>query len=203
MANERRGAAPGTGLVVLPLFIGLTLAACVIAGVFGICHDQLTYTLSEEYYTKFKFIQFGIAQAQRNRLGVAEVGWLASWWVGLILGCVLVPFAVRLRGLPRIIGRALIAFALVVVVAALSGAEGLLYAMTMADIPHEIVRYQQPIHDVRHFFWVGSMHNLSYMGALLGMVVAVVYLCWVEREDRRSTASRPARVKQSAEAVEG
>ena len=194
MASDRRGA----GLVVLPLFIGLTLVACGIAGIFGICHDQLTYTLSEEYYTKFKFIQFGIPEALPTRFKVAMVGWLASWWVGLILGCVLVPFAVRLRGLKRIIGRALIAFALVVVVAALSGVAGLIYAMTGADVPDGIVRYQQPISDVRHFSWVGIMHNMTYLGALLGMLVGVGYLCWVERTDRLSTQSRLAPAKRSA-----
>ena len=37
------------------LFLAL---AVVIAGVFGIVHDQISYTVSSEYYTRFKFPQF-------------------------------------------------------------------------------------------------------------------------------------------------
>jgi hypothetical protein len=38
----------------------LAVAACLLAGVYGILHDQLTYTISPEYNTKFKFYQFGL-----------------------------------------------------------------------------------------------------------------------------------------------
>ncbi|WP_321516153.1 hypothetical protein [Marinifilum fragile] len=38
----------------------LILIASMLGGVYGMLHDQITYTISEEYYTKFKFIQFGI-----------------------------------------------------------------------------------------------------------------------------------------------
>ncbi len=41
-------------------FLLILLVAPLLGGIYGILHDQLTYTLSEEYYTKFKFIQFGI-----------------------------------------------------------------------------------------------------------------------------------------------
>ena len=37
---------------------GMLLAAAagaMLAGVYGILHDQVTYTISEEYFTRFKF----------------------------------------------------------------------------------------------------------------------------------------------------
>ena len=44
-------------LNILLLLIGTTL---IMAGIYGILHDQLTYTISPEYYTKFKFYHFGL-----------------------------------------------------------------------------------------------------------------------------------------------
>ena len=41
-------------------FIALVVSACVIAGVYGAIHDQISFTVSSEYFTKFKYIQFGL-----------------------------------------------------------------------------------------------------------------------------------------------
>ena len=62
---------------ILPLFVPLAIIA---AGIFGALHDQISYTISSEYYTKFKFNQFGLLhQSLPTRVRVAEVGWRASW----------------------------------------------------------------------------------------------------------------------------
>lgn len=42
------------------ILILIILIAPIIGGLYGILHDQLTYTISPEYYTKFKFYQFGL-----------------------------------------------------------------------------------------------------------------------------------------------
>ena len=36
----------------------IVIIAALTGGIYGAIHDQLTYTISPEYYTKFKFIQF-------------------------------------------------------------------------------------------------------------------------------------------------
>jgi hypothetical protein len=78
--------------LVLLLIIALSP---LIAGLYGSIHDQLTYTISPEYYTKFKFYQFGLydigneAHLPHPRTAVAVVGFLATWWMGLPIGAVL------------------------------------------------------------------------------------------------------------------
>ncbi len=63
----------------------LALAGMGIAGIFGILHDQITYTISPEYFTRMKFDQFSYADfGYPPRIFVAEIGFLATWWVGLI-----------------------------------------------------------------------------------------------------------------------
>ena len=67
----------------------------LIAGIYGIIHDQITYRLSESYFTEFKFHQFASNDprslftpnfAYADRIFVAVIGFLATWWVGLFAG---------------------------------------------------------------------------------------------------------------------
>jgi hypothetical protein len=57
----------------------------LIAGAYGIVHDQVTYTIAPEYFTKLKFHQFHYADfGLGNRIFAATIGFLATWWVGAI-----------------------------------------------------------------------------------------------------------------------
>ena len=38
--------------------LGVAAVGSVLAGVYGIFHDQVTYAISPEYFTKLKFDQF-------------------------------------------------------------------------------------------------------------------------------------------------
>ena len=43
-------------VVYVGIFFAFVVAAVAAAGVFGIVHDQISYSVSPEYYTKFKFV---------------------------------------------------------------------------------------------------------------------------------------------------
>ena len=76
------------------------------AGLFGIVHGQIGYTVSDEYFTKFKFIQFGVRDAfLSERVGAGLVGFLASWWMGIPLG-LLCGAAGFVQRSPALMGRA-------------------------------------------------------------------------------------------------
>src|SRR4051812_43372696 len=97
---------PRIALRNLPLMFGISFAGALIAGAYGILHDQVTYTLSEEYFTKFKAVQFRWADlGWPRRVFVSEVGFLATWWVGFIAGWFLarvtVPYVPRTIALRR------------------------------------------------------------------------------------------------------
>ena len=79
---------------ILTIFLVAAMAS-VIAGIYGVINDQITFSISSEYYTKFKFIQFNLANENNidkikfPRIFVAIVGFLATWWFGLVLGFIL------------------------------------------------------------------------------------------------------------------
>jgi hypothetical protein len=41
------------------VFAATIFFTIIIAGLYGIIHDQITYSISPEYFTKFKYRQFG------------------------------------------------------------------------------------------------------------------------------------------------
>jgi hypothetical protein len=52
----------------------------LLAGFYGILHDQVTYSISNEYFTRLKFPQFHYANfGLSHRVFVAEIGFLATW----------------------------------------------------------------------------------------------------------------------------
>ena len=81
---------PGIPLSRWPAMLGIAFLGAGIAGLYGIVHDQVTYSISQEYFTRLKFTQFRWANMGLPvRVFVAEIGFLATWWVGLIAGWVL------------------------------------------------------------------------------------------------------------------
>ena len=64
----------------LPAMLGYALLGSLVAGVYGIIHDQVTYSISTEYFTRLKFSQFHYANfGFRPRVFVGEIGFLATW----------------------------------------------------------------------------------------------------------------------------
>src|SRR6266404_8803101 len=71
----------------LLIYVLLVVLAVAVAGFYGIIHNQISYTVSPEYFTKFKFRQFGFVDMQLpERVRASMVGFLASWWMGIPIG---------------------------------------------------------------------------------------------------------------------
>jgi hypothetical protein len=161
--------------------IRLAVLGAVVAGVYGAIHDQISFTISEEYFTKLKFHQFSYANFGLSpRIFAAEVGFLASWWVGLIAGWLLAR--VGLADLPPS-GRfkqISTAFLIVGLTAVICGtAASLLAIFTTRNgylAPWEHWRRALGLRDLRSFVVVAYLHNGSYLGGLLGFIAAALYV---------------------------
>ncbi|MBO0699181.1 MAG: hypothetical protein J2P46_12365 [Zavarzinella sp.] len=173
----------------LALFPVLLAAGCVIAGLYGAVHDQVSYTVSPDYFHAFKFHQFGIPAEQHDRVGAAVVGWRASWWMGLVIGPPVLLVGLVLPDARAYLTRSLAAFAVVAATALAAGLGALAYAsatVTAADAPGYWV--PDGVADPVAFVRVGIMHSFSYLGGLFGIVTACIYLLLA----RVRLARRPA-----------
>jgi hypothetical protein len=164
----------------LLVYVLLVVLAVLVAGLYGVVHNQISYTVSPEYFTKFKFRQFGLVDTPLpGRVRAAMVGFLASWWMGIPIGLLVSAAGFTHRGHRRMFRVSLWSLAIVVAFTLLFGLCGLLYgyfktaSINPADyrdwfIPDDVV-------NLRRFLCAGYMHNSSYLGGVLGIVVGWIF----------------------------
>lgn len=169
---------------ILTIFLVAAMAS-VIAGIYGVINDQITFSISSEYYTKFKFIQFNLANENNidkikfPRIFVSIVGFLATWWFGLVLGFILGFINLIQTSWQNLFKVSFNALLIAILVTFITGILGLFYGFFFLShqprsnfegwfIPYNLENF-------RNFIAVGSMHNFSYIGGILGLIVAIFY----------------------------
>lgn len=138
----------------------------LVSASYGVIHDQLTFSISREYFSQFKFVQFAWADP-RPALGergfVAVIGILASWWVGAFAGWFLGRIAIWRTGEPLPISQGLQAFARIFVWAVSLGFLAGILAPS-SGTPEIAIAFNR----------VGQIHNFGYLGAAIGLIHAIV-----------------------------
>lgn len=175
----------------------IILLSPFIGGLYGIVHDQFTYTISPEYYTKFKFYQFGLWEERQymeegHRLNVAAVGFMATWWMGVPIGIIIGALGLIQTNARRMLAVSFLALGIVIVLAMLTGLAGLCVGYAFEDaagwwLPENLIHK-------RDFIAVGSMHNYSYLGGLAGLAAGIFYSVHRKRKFNRSDQEIPAPV---------
>jgi hypothetical protein len=170
---------PRIALADVPPMILVALIGGVIAGLYGIIHDQITYSISPEYFTKLKFEQFRYADlGLGDRVFVSTIGFLATWWVGFIAAWFLARRLIPNQ--PRDQAYQQIRTGIVCIIAfGLSfGIGGYGYGLWRgpdADYSSWTWAVREfKIRDTWSFVRVAYIHNAGYLGGLIGLVVALV-----------------------------
>ena len=170
----RRVLAPSLSRTGVLRCLSAAIVGTLLAATFGIVHDQITYTISPEYFTHFKFQQF--AQVNPNgppRLFVAVIGVLATWWVGLIAGWIIGRQNCRLpSGFTwQVRAQFFILLATTIIGSALGGIYGaFLSEISLDDL---LTLEQVGITDPDAFRTVGKIHLGGYIGVVIGLFVTV------------------------------
>lgn len=163
------------------LVLALTIAGVVLSGLFGMLHNQISCTVAPEYFTRFKYDQFGIPETVPLRQGAAMVGFLATWWMGLIIGPLLACTALRFSETRRIGRETLLAYGVVLGIAALFSVFGLFIGFQLFPaVPPQASSSGSGLYstltDVPAFNRAGTMHNSSYFGGIVGAFFAWVHM---------------------------
>ena len=174
----------------LLIVLFFVLVTPLLAGIYGIIHDQITYTLSPEYFNHYRFIQFGFADLGADinfeypRLEVAKVGFIATWWVGVPIGIVLGLLGLIHKRDDRMFWVTLRAIGITLLIAMITGLIGLIYGELFVDM-HAISWYlPQDLENPETYHAVGMMHNMGYLGGSLGLIGGILYSVRQERKGR-------------------
>lgn len=168
------------------------------ASLFGILHDQITYSISPEYYTHFKFLQFEFTYSHstavsKPRVLVALIGIMATIGFGLLTGLIVGSFGfwmkkrspslrIKLQSLMVVLKitliTSLIGFGIGQLV--ISG----IFIDFIISIPAliggqggspELTEAAHQVKDIKSFFLVGLIHTFSYIGGFAGIAYACFY----------------------------
>jgi hypothetical protein len=170
---------PKIRLSLLPTMLGYAALGSLFAGAYGVLHDEVTYSICPEYFTRLKFSQFHYANfGWPTRIFVAEIGFLATWWVGFFsawfIARITVPALSRtaalrynIRGFVIIVMMALAASFVGFTLSQLHGPDYSAWQDLTASLG---------VVDVPGFVKVAYIHNTSYLGGLIGLIVALIYV---------------------------
>lgn len=158
------------------VFCLIVLLAVLIAGLYGMAHNQISYTVAPEYFTKFKFRQFGFVDTPLpERVRASMVGFLASWWMGIPIGILVGAAGFIHQGAQHMLRVSLYSLLVVVAFTLLFGLCGLLYGyLRTAQIDPAAYRdwyIPDDVTNLRRFLCAGYMHNSSYLGGVLAIFV--------------------------------
>jgi hypothetical protein len=157
------------------------LGGMVLGGLYGIVHDEITYTLCPEYFTRLKFKQFGWADlGLPERLHVAEIGFLATCCVGFFGVWFLARLAISSPKTSTEVGRHIGRGVLLMLAGAMAGgiAGAFLQVdwLSMEPPDWETLAATHGITDVPAFARVASIHNGSYLGGFTGLVAGLIVI---------------------------
>lgn len=156
-------------------FILIIIISTLSAGVYGIVHDQITYTISSEYYTLLKFQQFGFENLNLNvRIKVGIIGFLATWWVGLFLGIVYAFISLFLDA-EKVLKVTIKSILINICITFISGILG--YGFSVLFLSPENTDWYIPTgtKNIRSFINVDSIHNFGYIGGIIGLAAGLLY----------------------------
>lgn len=170
---------PRIALRDLPPMFAAGFIGALVAGIYGILHDQVTFSISPEYFTRFKFEQFRWANlGLSDRLFVAEIGFLATWWVGGFCGWFLARR--QIPGQTRVVAwqKIMLGCGIIVLSAFLSAAVGNGYGLCRGPNGdytewRTMLAYLH-VQDQWSFIRVAYIHNASYLGGLIGLILGLI-----------------------------
>jgi hypothetical protein len=170
---------PKIRLAWLPIMLGYAALGAVIAGGYGMLHDQVTYSISPEYFTRLKFPQFRYADfGLQPRLFVAEVGFLATWWVGFFAAWFIARITVPAFPPPKALRYSLRGFLIILTFAFAACMVGYLLGLLHSSDYRAWEDFGSAlgVQDLPSFVRVAYIHNASYLGGLVGLIVALIHL---------------------------
>ncbi len=149
----------------------------ILAGIYGLIHDQISYSISPEYFTKFKFEQFGFVEygLDDKRTTVGIIGVWATWWIGLIIGTVNGLTGLIQVNYKLMTKSILKATFLIFTIAVLFGVFGLIFGYLLLSNTEIDWNFPSDLIDKKSFITVGTMHNFSYVGGFVGMIIGMIY----------------------------
>ncbi len=154
----------------------IIILSTVIASLFGAIHNQVSYSVSPEFFNDFLFVKFGIQYWEINneRVGAMLVGILGSYWVGLILGIIYSIIFLSLNTENNF--RNILNAILINIGFAFFGSLIAYIISKFIGIENSGVFIDFGIQYPQNYIEAAYMHTGSYYGGIVGLIAGIIYL---------------------------
>ena len=155
----------------------IVIISIILASIFGAIHNQISYSVSSEFFQSFLFGNFGTGDWNINnhRIEASIVGILGSYWVGLILGIIylIIFLFIDTNNNFKYIFKALLINLLLSLIGSILG---YLVAHFFVSIESSDIRMDFGVNHPQNYIEAAYMHEGSYYGGILGLLFGVAYL---------------------------
>ncbi|MFV0156787.1 hypothetical protein OBK03_13590 [Empedobacter falsenii] len=158
--------------VILILFFSI-----IVASLFGALHNQISYSVSSEFFTDFLFGRFGTNEwnIRNERLEASIVGIIGSYWVGLILGiiyAIIFLFMNTENNIKNIINAIIINIAFTI----LGSFIAFIIAKFFISYQNSGVFMEFGTKNPQNYLEAAFMNTGSYYGGIIGIIAGIIYL---------------------------
>jgi hypothetical protein len=155
----------------------IIFSSIIIASLFGVLHNQLSFSVSTAFFENFLFRNFGINEWKLDnpRIGAAIVGILGSYWVGFYLGlfyAVIFLFLKTKNDLKNIF----IAITINIGTAFLGSLTGYLVSSFLIPPAQSGIFVDFGTTNPENYIQAAYMHTGSYYGGVAGLVLGIIFL---------------------------
>lgn len=168
------------------VFIVSILLSVIIAIFYGIVHNQFTYTISDEFFTKLMFERFGFVQYGQDtpRLTASIIGAWSTWWMGLVTGFVFATISLFHSDVRQMIKSIKGATLVVLGTSLIIGLIGLCYGFLGFSRLDSSCCFPLEVHNVKNFIAVSEMHSFSYLGGVVGLFLGIIWQIRAIKSDK-------------------
>ena len=170
---------------ILTIFLVAAMAS-VIAGIYGVINDQITFSISSEYYTKYRFLQYNLVQVEGDsriiypRILVVLVTFLSTWWFPLISGLIIIIFNLIQNTWKMLLKTSVLAMLISILITVFSAIIGfMLGSLIIRKLPKYYFAdwcfIPDKLNDYENYITAGTMDVFNSFGGFLGLIVAIFY----------------------------
>jgi hypothetical protein len=170
------------------LFIALLILAPMLASIYGFIHDQITFSISEEFFTKFRFLDYDLPKNWHPRAKAGFIGIMNAWKVGI-------PFGIILTTIGRIHKKDLDFLNYTFLAYMTTFLMSFIFTMIAIYMPEpteDAITLPADITDKIAFARVVTINNFGYVGGIIGMLCGIgLHMFFYKRNLKKASITKP------------
>lgn len=167
------------------LLILIVLLSILLASIYGFLHNQVSYSISNEYFTIFKFDQFGSIKYTLDfpRMSAGLIGIASTWWFGLLIGLVYGIIGM-FQSTPSIMWKSSFdAIIRTLIITIVFGIIGILIGTILISNLNVDWNLPTDLIFTKRFLIAGTMHNFSYLGGMIGLIYGIFFQLKIKKSN--------------------